>query len=549
MSQRISNRWKSAACLFSILGMLAARPAAAQWHDDAWTGGTLAITQILFAAVHSITITNWPSPTNPVATNLTFLTNIEATNTAGTVSGSITFRTDAWATNGVPVVSTQLYSWAAQARVATNLILWNRQICEWDAWAAIREREIISGRTNASAAFFLNSWANLEAAKDRIADLADPGPTGGGEWLLPAGTGGATNWNAYWSTNTSANANNVGNWPLMLRKFTDLPMLGFPTNWALWSPRHIVWSASDYASIVTSTVWISTTPGITITSDVMDSCGNVHTNLALTNGQVLTFFCTNYTTNAGGYIVAGVAQGHTSFDYCWPSVRTMLTNNFRWTLEAMETSGGSESRSIAGYSTPLCNQPTTPHPSHSGDAVVNADAAWSAQHNITNYVPCGSTVNTNIVGIWSSNSFGGAAFIAGVSVASFTHGTNNLDQSTGIAARQRAYRIYTAATNAGIEADLYCKRAELAVSLISPPVSNYTYEAAPGVALATNFQQITTITHLGGTNAWHMGDVTAQPAWPAITDGSQSGLRGWALPATIMAVIRWDSTTNGLRFK
>lgn len=269
-------------------------PASNYWH---W-GTNLYVATDLYAVVYTHVLTNWPNG----QTNAQYSTNrvhfyIGSTN-GGSVTTSYTYalgRYDAATTNWYQ--SNVVYVSVADA-VQTNVPMQPRDVWAYDLYKAGPIERQLTLAVPATLKFYKSLRDDLVGVKGVVRDGINAGT-----WV---------------DTNAAITTNGI---PIMT--VTGITTrLNLPTNYLDWTPYSQFNGVGVGEQRVVTGSWTIVGSGTgTITNSVHDACGNA-TNIIGTNGQVVTFVCTN----------DHIAAGFTSLDYGVEGLRGIL-NAMVWKAE------------------------------------------------------------------------------------------------------------------------------------------------------------------------------------------------------------------------
>jgi hypothetical protein len=294
-----------------ILLALLAQPAFAWtgWHHSAWTSLRLATgEQFTVSAIpHTLYFTNYlpPFPTNGPSTNFAIITNsfLSDINAGAPLTTAIVNVWNVYAV-GSSGQTEQITCTVTGFQTSTTLTFQARDIVALDGYLAESERSlVIESGTNALAkpVFYRSNRENLIARK---------------AWL--------ENNCIYFVNSTSAMPASVTNWLVDFPWLTAsnlLAMHNLPINYFSYTPWRALAGDTNagIARVVNGAFTIATrsTNSITITN-VVNACGDLVT-VSGTNGQVISYTCTNESIQAG----------FTTADYGWKPITQLFASLVR----------------------------------------------------------------------------------------------------------------------------------------------------------------------------------------------------------------------------
>ena len=384
MSTRVSNGWKKWVRWVPVVGICSLTlTASAQWNTNAWARDpAFRNTNAMWATIHSFTVTNETSPGVFVVTNDVWRSNITFTNfTTNAMNSTFTIRSLRW-TNGVPTNFTYSVS-DSKTLTRTNLVqTWQDQI-QLDCALAVDERVLAlpyyqsdTFLSRRSVRFYHSPQQNLLYLKENLQWMMDP-LSYALDWLtfyvsepvfsnmMAAGTLAYTNVSsAIWRSSDYNFINGQMTSNNDIRIAADVPSNYFAATFY----RDLFYTNSYFLNVMTCSVYFGGTFGGTTNLTFTDCCGVTGRVVSGTNGQVVSFVCTN----------TSISPGRTAADYNFYAIRRIVTNLTAMlhvpmysTAEAGPPYGYQSSYTGKRYSAAATS-------SNIADAINGAFSAWSS---------------------------------------------------------------------------------------------------------------------------------------------------------------------------
>jgi len=286
-------------CIFLASASCALGQSWTGWHAQAWSNYRLQTAEVVTvsAVVNGPFVIQTYAPpypsTNALSETNTFLSDITFTNYADASPITNLWTFTALDTNGTPVsvVRTNI-----AAPTSTNLHLQARDILALDSYLACLER-----------------W--MTAPSD--GGLEKPRLYRGYRDALTYAKSFISQSYYYFLDEAWATPANFTSGPyVVLYDYAGYPtnfLSGFPSNYFYFTPWRELHLSEGYGRIITGAFTISTSSTNAITNMAYNSCGDLVTVIG-TNGQQITFTCTN----------AATAEGFTSGDYGWGPITSLF---------------------------------------------------------------------------------------------------------------------------------------------------------------------------------------------------------------------------------